>query len=141
MKQKYKFSIVLDDLYAGYPDLYNGHGHVFESENFVACIGFSIPITYNETVKEIIEAIKEDINNYIEPIQFFTEDKEIIEAIRDFVTDEVIEQAFKEYLGKDIKDNDEFFNVSEEDRITEEEAENIELPLLIGHFHIYLEQD
>ena len=126
----------------GYTDYYRGHGHTFRKERLVACIPFSIPITYRETVSEVIIMVLEDINGTIEPIEFLTEDKEVQECIRKYLTDECIEKCLRDALIEGTKDSDKFFDIDKDALLSEEEGNEImEYPQLIGYIHVYRKSD
>jgi len=136
-ERKLSLEVVFD--YAGDPQFYEGHGHVFESKNVIACIRFGFPIDYSETVEEIIERVLDDVHSTIEPIEFLgeaEENPELQKEIRKFVTDENIRQAIIETLPKDVKLSDKFFEVGVE-KVSEEEI--FELPMLIGYIHVWRE--
>ena len=133
-----KFNVYVTFDYVGYADCYRGHGHSSRYDSDVlACIFFEIPISYRETVFDVIQSILDDINGRIEPIQFLNEAEENIELqreISEFLTDEVLERAIRNAIG-DYKDSEPFFEDNSED--TEELADSLELPSLIGYIHVY----
>jgi hypothetical protein len=144
-KQKFSLDVVFD--YDGYVDYYSGHGHAFIDKNVLACIRFSVPITYFETVEEIISMIIEDINSRIDPIEFLNEaedNKDLQEEIMNFVTDERIEKAILSQIPEDVKPTDRFFILTEEeekeilDYIEEDQGYNSSY--LIGYIHVWKEE-
>jgi len=136
-KNKFWIECVID--FIGYIDYYSGHGHAFAPKNLVACIRFGVPITYRETVQDILDGILDDINSTIEPIEFLTDNKELQEEIRNFVTDNVLTEAFKNALKPNTKMSDNFF--LDDIEIIDEEEEIYEYPYLIGYYHIYLDEE
>jgi len=121
----------------GYPDYYSGHGHAFAFRNLIVCIPFSIPINYKETVKEVIEAIIEDINSCAEPFIVINEKlfKKYEEEIRNLTNDD-LEKSLRNALIENVKDSDKFFDVDIE---IEDDEFGMEYPLLIGYIHVYVE--
>jgi len=140
---KYSLEVVFD--YVGYPDCYSGHGHSFTPEDVVACVRFGFPVNYKETIQDIIERVIEDIDRYIDPIEFLQElSPEEEEEVAEFLSDENIKQAILETLGyPDL--NEPFFDdplyqeFAEEIEDLEEEDEMIEYPMLIGYIHVWRE--
>ena len=61
--KKPRFTIEVDEIYNGYLDYFSGHGHAFSPNNLIACLGIAIPITYKETVQDIIEALKDELSD------------------------------------------------------------------------------
>jgi len=135
MNKRFSLEAVID--YVGYLDFYSGHGHVFTDPKVVACIRFSVPVTYRETVGDIIDMIIEDINSYIDPIEWLDEDLTLKEKdqIADLLTDDNIREAIKALIPKDVKDSDPFFKET-----YELDDDLVEYPLLIGYIHIWREE-
>jgi hypothetical protein len=145
-KPKLSLDVVFD--YDGYEDYYRGHGHAFIDKNVLACIRFSVPITYLETVEEIIQLILEDINSRIEPIEFLNEaekDIELQQEIEELLTDERIEKAILSQIPEDVKPTDRFFILTEEEEkeIQEylEEDQEYDSLYLIGYIHVWKEEE
>jgi len=132
MKKKYEFEIELATVWDGYPDFYSGHGHFGCSKDLVACLPIHFPINYGETVREILDNIIEAFNSG-DYIEFLTDDEEEQDAIREWLTEEVIEQCFKDALEPGTKMEERFFK---EDIEPIPEGE-FEYPVLILHFHIW----
>jgi hypothetical protein len=151
MEKKPKFSLEVVFDYEGYVDYYRGHGHAFIDKNVLACIRFGFPITYLETVEDIIQMVLEDINSRINPIEFLNEaenNRELQEQIEEFLTDENIKQAILETMPEDVKPTDKFFNITpEEEKEIQEQLEQEEhlgvsdSPMLIGYIHVWKEEN
>jgi hypothetical protein len=141
MGKHLELEVVFD--YEGYPDYYEGHDHVFEDERLVACIPFGFPITYLETVQEIIDRIIDDIKNRVDPIEFLTDNEELQDEIREILTDENIKNAIMETLPEGTRLTDRFFDVSpeEEEEIKKElekdDSPFYDGPMLIGYIHVW----
>jgi len=146
---KYYLDAVID--FIGYSDYWSGHGHAFEDENLKACIRFGIPIDYSEMVNEIIEMIMENINGYMCPFDWFTEDKQEMEEIEEFLTDEKLIESIKAIIKPEaLKINDRMFYEDTEQEfkevLAEEEKEYgstdmMEYPMLIGWIHVYRNEE
>jgi hypothetical protein len=118
--------------YSGYSDYWSGHGHVFESEDLVACCEFSIPVNYSETVGEIIDRIAEDIDNWN---WYNVNDAEDFDEIMEQITDKDIEESIRAQIQEGVKDEERFFD---EDIIENDEDDIFqELPMVIGWIHVY----
>jgi len=137
--EKFQLEVVFD--FCGDSQFYHGHGHAFCSDKVVACIPFGIYVSGHETVKEIIEAIIEDINSRIDPITFLNaaeKDETLQEQIREYLTDQIIEQALKEEIGLDVKPEEKFFDTEPEEE-TEEDEIALDGDMLIGYIHVWHE--
>jgi hypothetical protein len=139
-KHKLEIEVIFD--YEGYPEYYRGHDHAFE-EGLVACIPFGFPITYLETVQEIIERIIDDVRRY-ELIKFpIVKDMELQEEIMELLSDENIIKAIMEELPEGTKLTDRFFDVTPEEEeeirreLEEDDSPFYEGPMLIGYIHIW----
>jgi len=132
--------VVID--FVGWRDYYSGHGHAFVDKDVVACLMFGVPVTYQETVGDIIYAILDDLRGCEPEFLNKAEDNpELQEEIREFLTDENLEKAIRAIIPENVKDDEPFFDVSDEDKISDEEAEEMmELPMLIGYVHVWLEE-
>jgi len=135
MNKRFSLEAVID--YVGYADCYSGHGHAFVDPKVVACIRFSVPVTYKETVRDIIDLIIEDIDNQIDPIEWLDENLTIEEKdqIADLLTDDNIREAIRALIPKDVKDSDPFF-----EETYELDNDLVEYPLLIGYIHVWREE-
>jgi hypothetical protein len=145
---KFSLEVVFD--YEGYPDYYRGHGDTFIDKNVLACIRFGFPITYLETVEDIIGMVLEDINRQIDPIEFLNDaenSREIQEQIEEFLTDENIKQAILETIPEGVKPTDRFFDITPEEekeiqeQLKQEHLGFIDSPLLIGYIHVWREEN
>jgi len=120
--------------FIGYVDYWRGHGHAFADPSLICCLRFGIPVSYSETIEEIIDMILEDIDRYIDPYEVVNEDlwqkfEHEIEKLerKDF------EDALKALIDvEDLKQP--FF---EDVEVIGDENEDLELPYLLGWFHIY----
>jgi len=141
MEKRPKLVIETTFDFDGYLDYYRGHGHAFPPKNLAACIRFAVPITYRETVGDIIEQILEDINSCMEPFEVVNEKLFIKhEGLIRSITDEDLKASIRAELPEGTKDEDNFFDVEGEDAISDNELDELmELPLLIGYIHIYVE--
>jgi len=140
LTQKPKFYIEIDETYNGYLDYFSGHGHAFSSENLIACLPIGFPITYKETVQDIIDMIKDDLSDsdYV-PIN-----EELFKRYEDEIRnlkDEDFINAFKNTLLPNVKETDNFFNIEIEDEDEDEEEDLYDSPYLCIYFHIYLEDE
>jgi len=151
MEKKPKLSLEVVFDYEGYADYYRGHGHAFIDKNVLACIRFGFPITYLETVQDIIDMVLEDINSRMDPIEFLNDaenNRELQEQIEEFLSDENIRKAIMETIPEDVKPTDRFFNITPEEEKEiqeilkeEEEIGFCDSPLLIGYIHVWREKD
>jgi hypothetical protein len=139
-KHKLEIEVIFD--YEGYPDYYSGHDHAFE-EGLVACIPFGFPITYLETVQEIIERIIDDVRRY-ELIRFpIVSDVELQKEIMELLSDENIIKAIMETLPEGTKLSDKFFDITPEEEeeirkaMEEDDSPFYNGPVLIGYIHIW----
>ena len=134
-----KLVIELDDHYNGDPSFFQGHGHVFEKENCVACLAVGFSIDYRETVSDIIERIKEELpaTDY-EPVN-----EELFKKYEDEIrnlSDEDFIRAFKDALEPNTKLEDKFFR--DDFEIDEDIDDEIyDPPMLLLYFHIYVEEE
>jgi len=137
MNDKHKIVVEFSEDYAGYVDYFRGHGHAFAPDNLAACLSFSIGITGKETVKEIVDAIAEEIENS----DFSPVNEELFrkheDEIRNISTQTFIE-AFKDSFGK-YNPEAKFFHGIEVDDVDDEDY--IELPRYLGFFHVYVEEE
>jgi len=138
MKRKYSLEAVID--YIGYADYYSGHGHAFADPNIVACIRFGVPVTYRETVKDIIDLILEDINNCMCPIEWLDDSLTIEDKdqIADLLTDDNIREALKALMPREAKDNDKFFDKAK--GLELDDSDLYDYPKLIGYIHVWKEE-
>jgi len=130
---KYEIEVFGD--YCGYLDYWSGHGHAFAPDTLVACFVLSTYVTYKETVRDIKDALIDDLRR-IGPESFMlVEDSEIEEEVSALD----IEKFIEEELFSELKDEEKFFSSSDYVGFEEEEEdiEDIELPsyLIILHVH------
>jgi len=120
--------------FVGFADYWRGHGHAFADPSLICCIRFGVPITYSETVEEIIELILEDINSVMEPFEVINEKlwRKYEHRIRN-IPDSEYRKALEDLI--DTTDLTERF-IQDEFEAIPEDYEG-ELPMLIGWFHIY----
>lgn len=125
----------------GMPDYYSGHGHAFDNET-VVCYRVQTPISYLETTGEIIDEILSDLNSGdFEDIineEVFKKYETEIRAL----SDSDFESAIRAQLKPETKDSDAFFEdpYTKEEREEMEKEEFFEGPVLIGFFHVTLEE-
>jgi len=119
-------------------DTYSGHGHAFEPdlESLVACIEFAVPVTFRETVGEMISGILEDINSRLDPATFLTDDEDVREQVLELLTDKNIEKAIREALPEGVGDDEPFYDepVDEEEDGDEEDFVDF---YQYGYIHVY----
>jgi hypothetical protein len=147
-KENKKFGIEVIFEYEGYLDYYRGHSHLSIPKDVVACVRFCVPITYLETLGDIILLILEDINSKVEPIEFLNDaedNKDLQEQIEEFINDKNIEKAILEIMPEGVRPSDKFFDISDEE-IEEiekylKETDYADIPYLIGAFHIWIEEE
>jgi len=134
-KNKLEISTTFD--FDGCPDFYSGHGHAFAPKNLIACIRFGFPISYNETVGEIIQHVIEDINQTFS-IEIVNEKlyKKYEDTIRN-LEDKDFEESIRAELKNGVQDNDSFFDIP--NNVKEEPEMDIfePSPYLIGYIHIF----
>jgi len=134
---KFSLEVVID--YVGWADYYSGHGHAFVDEDVVACLRFGIPVTYRETVGDIIYAILDDLRDRKpEFLNAACDDEDLQEQVMEFLTDENLEKAIRSIIPEGVSDDEPFFDVPEEFKISDEDL--CELPYLIGYIHVWLEK-
>jgi len=133
-----KFSCELFFDYEGYIDYYSGHGHAFAPEDLIGCIMFGFPIDYTETVGDILDSVLYECNTEID---WLTNDIDLRFAVEDWLTDDVIEEAFWAALSEGVEKDDRFFDVPLEDIEEWLSEDSLDSPYLIGYLHIYLEED
>ena len=136
-KQKFYITTTLD--FEGYADYYSGHGHAFDNET-LACIQFSTPINYSETVKELIESIMDDINGLMEPFYFLNDaqnNKDLQTQIEEYCTDKRLKQSIREEFNVK-RSTQKAFDISKSElkEINEAIEESYDYPVLIGYIHI-----
>jgi len=139
---KYKLEIEVIFDYEGYPEYYSGHDHAFE-EGLVACIPFGFPITYLETVKDIIDMIIDDVRRY-DLIKFpIVKDMELQKEISELLSDENIIKAVMKTLPEGTRPTDRFFDISPEEEeeikkeLEEDDSPFYNGPMLIGYIHVW----
>ena len=140
LTQKPKFSIDIDETYEGYTDYFSGHGHAFSPNNLIACLPIAIPITYRETVQDMIDMLKDELGNtdYV-PVneELFNQYEDEIRNIED----EEFINVFKSYLKPNVKLTDRFFDVVLEDEDEDEDFITYDSPYFLIYFHVYLENE
>ena len=138
--KKPRFTIEVSETYAGYLDYFSGHGHAFSPDNLIACLGVSIPITYKETVKDIIDMLKDELGN----ADYTPVNEELFKRYEDEIRnieDEEFINAFKNILLPNVKETDKFFDIEIEDENEDEDEYLYDSPYFLIYFHIYLEDE
>lgn len=126
------YSVTVDELYEGYPDYWDGHGHTFTDKSVKACMVVAIPINYTETVGELVDGLVSEANQEWEFLEETTQAE--IDGIEDQITDAEIRDAIKRYIGFNLEDSEQAFT-----EIDAEIEEDQELPEIILVLHVWRE--
>jgi len=120
--------------FVGFLDYWRGHGHAFADPSLICCVRFGIPVNYSETVEEIIEMILEDIDSVMDPYEIINEDlwRKYEDEIMDLKRED-FEDALKALINTENLKQPFFEDVE----VIGDENEDLELPYLLGWFHIY----
>lgn len=92
--------------YYGNSQMFTGHGHAFDRDT-VACIMFSPPINYQETVKELKELIREDI--FLSEWRVVNGTEKLVQQLNDTFSEQAIRDAINKAFAS-AKDEDYCFS-------------------------------
>lgn len=142
--EKFEFELTATIDYVGHYDYWCGHDHAFAPKNLVGCIVFDIPMTYKETVDEVIEGIIYDVRIQMYPINVIDESyKPEVEEFWHEITDEQLRQAIQKSIRYDSLEELMYPELAKHSKLSKSTffyKKIDELPRLVGFFHIYVSE-